>query len=102
MNEKQARLAGYEFEGTYNLFEDEVKTQAALLRRRGNKAIVVYSKPNSRGCHGGGYSVYWVESKANKEARLQEERSQRIGQLQTQRESLLAQIAEIDRQLEVL
>lgn len=70
MNKRQAEQDGYIFHGAFSHNKEEVKSRAAELRKMGNKAIVVNVPPSkySRGYHGMGYSIYWIENEANKTA----------------------------------
>jgi len=71
MREKQAMREGYTFSGAYSWDKEEIKAEAKAERKKGNKAVMVTVPPDklSRGYHGDGYSVYWIESPENKKAK---------------------------------
>lgn len=105
MNERAAREAGYEFTGIYvRSFEhEEAKSRAKKLREEGNKAIVVKvpDSPLSRGGRGHGYSVYWIESPANKTVRLMKQAEQNIANAKWRIQKLEEKYkAEVDEQWE--
>ena len=95
MTERQARQQGYSFHGAYDHDKDVIKRRAAELRAQGNKAVVVNVPPNplSRGYHGMGYSVYWIESEANIEKRNAEDSQNKRNNL---RNLIVAKISELE------
>lgn len=101
MNEQQARTNGYQHHGAYSTDKEVVKERAAQLRAAGNKAVVVTIPPNkySRGSRSTGYSVYWIESEANKRARQEENRQKEIAQQERTKEELLRQLAAVEQRL---
>lgn len=101
INEKYAKARGYEFHGAYSWNHDEIKKRAVEIRKQGNKAMIVYSPGSkySRG-GGGGYSVYWIESEANKAARAAARKEQYLKGLYYKREQLLKEVSELNVQIE--
>jgi hypothetical protein len=98
MTKNEARKNGYVFQGTY-AFEREkekVLNKAAELRRAGNKAVTVLEPPdrysNNRRT---GYSVYWIESEANKTKREQAE-------FMAQQHSLINQMRELQTRIDAI
>ncbi len=85
MNEKQAVQKGYVFTGAYSHDKEEMKARAAAERAKGNKACVmdVPASPLSRGSRGMGYSVYFIESEANKQAQEAKQRAIKVKQTLT-------------------
>lgn len=94
MNERQAVQAGYSFTGAYSHNREEMKNRAKEERAKGNKAVVVNTPPNplSRGHRGMGYSVYYIESEANKQTR---EKKQRIMKIRNMNAELIAAKAKV-------
>jgi hypothetical protein len=78
-----------------------MKQQALKLRDEGNKAMVVNVPPNplSRGHHGMGYAVYWIESPKNIEDREKEQKENFRLSLLREREKLVERLEEINEQL---
>lgn len=101
MNERQAEKAGYSFTGSFSWDKEEMKQRAKELRDKGNKAIVVNCPPNplSRGHHGMGYSVYWIQSEANREVEAKAEAERKRNRLIKERSELMRRISEIDNLL---
>lgn len=101
MNKLQAEKAGYVFHGAYGRYKDEIKERAKKLRALGNKAIVVTVPDSkySRGPRGCGYSVYWIESEANKNARKAEERKNKIMRLKRELADAQAEVERIEEEL---
>jgi hypothetical protein len=98
MNERKAHQMGYNFHGAYSHNKEEMKQRALELRKQGNKALVVNEPPNplSRGHHGMGYSVYWIESEENIRLRNQAKAERARAELIAEREKLSERIKEID------
>lgn len=101
MNEKQANEKGYHFQGSFSHFKDEMKTKVAELRQAGNKAIVVNTPPSkySRGHHGMGFSVYWIESAENRANRYEADRLRKTEALLNEWQKLSVRIDEIKKEL---
>lgn len=104
MNERQAEKAGYSFYGAFSWDKEEMKYAAQGLRAKGNKAIVVNVPPNplSRGNHGMGYSVYWIQSETNAKAEAEVQAERKRNRLIEERVELVGRIAEIDTLLQGL
>ena len=104
MNEKQAIQSGYDYTGLFSYNKEEMKAEAAKLRQIGNKAVVVTIPPNkySRGHHGTGYSVYWMECPANIAIRKLQEKNQKMNQLRNALADLERKADEIRNQMEAL
>jgi len=98
MNERRAEEMGYSFHGAYSHDKEEMKLRAKELRDSGNKAVVVNIPPNplSRGHHGMGYSVYWIESSKNAEARRKAQIEDYKLSLKLERKKLVERLSEID------
>jgi len=108
MNKRQAESKGYVFTGAYSHDKEEMKERARAERAKGNKAVVVDEPASkySRGCRGMGYSVYYIESEANKATRLHGEKSHRLAQLRqelakvhAEQVRLNTQIVELEKEL---
>jgi len=104
MNERQARQAGYSFTGCYSHDKEEMKARAKEERAKGNKAIVVNVPTSklSRGYHGMGYSVYFIESEENKEQKRLEIKANRIKNLERKLAEAELEVVEIKAELEGL
>ncbi len=102
MNERQAMKLGYVFSGNFSWDKEEMKLRAKELRVLGNKAVVVTIPPNplSRSHHGTGYSVYWIQSEANRAAEAKAVAEQKRNRLLDERDKLFRRIEEIDKLLE--
>lgn len=102
--EQKAMEAGYSFTGAYSHDKEEMKKRAEEERAKGNKVMVVNCPPNplSRGYHGMGYSVYFIESEANKEAKRKALRENEISRLKAEETKLLARLDEIKIKLSAL
>lgn len=101
MNEAQARSLGYRHHGAFGRNKEDIKARAKELRSLGNKAIVVNitAPPYSRGHHGMGYGIYWIESEENKRIReLGDLRRMEVG-LISDRQELTVKISNIDNRL---
>jgi len=101
MNEKQANQKGYHFQGGYSHDKNEMKLRAVELRNAGNKAIVVDSPPSkySRGHHGMGYSIFWIESEENRANRYEADRLRKTEALLNEWQKLSVRIDEIKKEL---
>ena len=104
MNEKQANQKGYHFQGGYSHDKNEMKLRAVELRNAGNKAIVVDSPPSkySRGHHGMGYSIFWIESEENRANRYEADRLRKTEALLNEWSVLSTRIEVIKKELSVL
>jgi hypothetical protein len=102
MTEQQAKQNGYHHHGAYSRDKEEMKQRAAQLRSEGNKAVVctIPHNPLSRGGGGNGYSIYWIESDANKATREAEQRAKNLRYKIAERDELLAKLAEVNAQIE--
>jgi len=98
MNVRQAQQKGYHFHGAYSNDKEEMKQRAAELRTQGNKAVVADTPSSSlsRGFHGMGYSVYWIESEENIQKRKQAQTERKREGLIAEREKITERLAEID------
>lgn len=101
VSKNHALEEGYYFHGAYSHDLEEMKQRAAELRFQGHKAVVVNEPPSplSRGHHGMGYSVYWIESEESKQKKHQDELLKRKKELIDERDKLKARLAEIDLEL---
>jgi hypothetical protein len=98
MNERQAVQVGYVFTGAYSHNKEDMKDRAKKERARGNKAVVVNIPPNplSRGSRGMGYSVYYIESETNKQAREKKQRIMKIRNMSAELNVAKAKVAELE------
>ena len=104
MNKIEATQKGYVFTGAYSHNKEEMKERAKAERAKGNKACVVEvpSSKYSRGYRGMGYSVYYIESEANKAAREAKTRAIKIHQLQNELQKARAEVVRINALLKEL
>jgi hypothetical protein len=104
MTKRQASANGYVFLGAYSHNKEEMKERAKRERAKGNKAVVVNVPPSkySRGSRGMGYSVYFIESEANKKKRTRENLELKIAGKKLELDRLINEAYEIRIKLEEL
>lgn len=108
MNARQAEEKGYSFTGIYGRDKDEVKARGEVIKKAGNKTVLVTVPDSkySRGGRGTGYSIYWIESEKNRSFRLRSAKIQKMKFLidqkhamQVELEKLNKMIAELDKEI---
>lgn len=103
INKQQAFAKGFQFTGVYDYDRDKVKARRNDPEFKGYKTMVVDipHSPLSRGGSGKGYSLF-AEDKyfTDKRAKQDEEKSAReLALMKTERETIIARLAEIDKVL---
>ena len=104
MTKQEAIKKGYVYTGAYSSNKEEMKQRAADERAKGNKACVVEtpSSKYSRGYGGMGYSVYYIESEANKKVKADDARLIKIWQIRRSLKEAQIKADELKTELEEL
>lgn len=102
MTEREAVKKGYSFTGAYSHDKEEMKLRAAEERAKGNKAIVVDTPPSkySRGYSGMGYSVYYIQSEANRTEEIKQINLNCLNNLEYEKNILLEKLQKINEEIE--
>jgi hypothetical protein len=102
-HERKALQDGYTRQGAYSWNNEEMKQRAAELRKRGNKAKVIYipADPLSRS-GGGGYAVMWIESEVNKAERIRVDKLRRLNQKIATRDRMKAELDALQVEIDAL